>query len=183
MKFEDLIKERQSIRKYTSQPVEKDKLIQCVEAARLAPSAHNTQPWKFIIVDDVELKNNLAACTTDESKYYNKWTPLAPVIVVLTLEESNFTSRESRSVENKDWPLIDIGIAVEHFCLQATELDLSTCILGWFYEKPVKELLNIPEEKTVALMITVGYAPSNFIARAKKRKPIKEVMAFNTYSE
>ncbi|MEA3504828.1 MAG: nitroreductase family protein [Bacteroidota bacterium] len=179
--FLDLVKKRQSNRKYTEQPVEKEKLLQCVEAARLAPSAHNIQPWKFIVVDNMELKNRVAESACDENKSFNKFSSQAPVIVVVTLEQPCSTSRSGRSIEDKEWPLIDIGIAVEHFCLQASELGLSTCMIGWFYEKLVKELLDIPEGKDVALMISVGYAPDYFGVKEKRRKSTDEVLSYNGY--
>jgi len=85
------------------------------------------------------------------------------------------------SVKKRDWQLIDIGIAAEHFCLQAAEEGLGTCMLGWFDEKKVKEILNIPADKTVGLMISLGYAPDGYPLRVKIRKPLEKITNFNGY--
>jgi hypothetical protein len=83
-------------------------------------------------------------------------------------------------IKNRKYHLIDLGIAVEHFCLRATEEGLGTCILGWFDEKPVKRLLKIPFWKRLHLIITVGYPASDAI-REKAHKPLDEIRSFNTY--
>jgi len=75
---------------------------------------------------------------------------------------------------------MDIGMAVENFCLQATEEGLGSCILGWFDEKGVKQLLGIPKDKRVPLVITLGYA-SDQTARPKVRKPVEQVWSYNGY--
>lgn len=77
---------------------------------------------------------------------------------------------------------MDIGIAAEHFCLQATELGLGTCMLGWFDESGIKKLLQIPKNKSLALLITLGYPPEAYRQRQKIRKNFEEVVRFNGYS-
>jgi len=83
-------------------------------------------------------------------------------------------------IKDKQFKLIDIGITAEHLCLQAAEEGLGTCMLGWFDEKGVKNLLNIPSSKRVELIITLGYPESEKI-RLKKRKIIDEIMSYNKY--
>jgi nitroreductase len=176
----DLIHRRQSQRAYIERPVEKEKLLNCIEAARLAPSANNSQPWKFIIVDDPELKNTLAGLTTSGVIPMNHFTKQAPVHVAIVREKTNLTTSVGRVLKDKNYPLIDIGITTAHFCLQATAEGLSTCIIGWFDEKKAKELLKIPKNLRLELIVLVGYPPTTEI-RKKKRKETQEVLAYNQY--
>ncbi len=125
----ELIQKRQSVRSYETKPVEKEKIMRCLEAARLAPSACNAQPWKFIVVDDPKLKNQLADCTTTGILPMNHFTKQAPVHVVLVMEKPNITSKIGEVVRNKPFTFIDVGIASIQFCLQATEEGLGTCML------------------------------------------------------
>ena len=139
--FLEIARSRQSVRAYTDKPVEKDKIERCLEAARLAPSACNAQPWKFVVVDNTELKNKIADATNNRVLPLNHFTKQAPVHVVVVREKPNFTSKAGEMIRNKTYTLIDVGIATEHFCLQAASEGLGTCILGWFNEKRVKELI------------------------------------------
>jgi nitroreductase len=181
MKFLELITKRQSVRKYINKPIEKEKLIRCIEAARLAQSASNTQPWKFIVIDDPELKDKVAAETYDLIASFNKFVHQAPIIIAITLEKPSLINRIGGRIKKKEWKLIDIGIAAEHICLQATEEGLGSCMLGWYNEKKVKSLLNIPEKKSLALLISIGYFADDYKQREKIRKPMNEVCSFNTY--
>lgn len=175
----ELIKYRQSDRAYLSNPIEKDKLERILEAGRLAPSACNAQPWKFIIVDQQELKNKIADCTSSKILGMNHFTKQAPIHIVIVEEKANFTSNAGSLIKNKQFPLIDIGITAEHICLQAAAEGLGTCMLGWFDEPKVKKLLNIPKSKRVPLIITLGYSASE--TREKRRKDSKEIISYNGY--
>ncbi len=179
--FLELVKHRQSMRKYTETPVPREDILKCIEAARLAPSASNSQPWKFIIVDEPDLKDQIAKLTYDKVIKFNKFADKAPAIVVITLEKAKTITRLGRAIKKKEWPLIDIGIAAEHFCLQADQMGLGTCMIGWFYEKKAKELLHVPEERSIALMISVGYPPENYRIREKRRKTLEEITSYNSY--
>ena len=106
----------------------------------------------------------------------NKWVTDVPVIVAVVLEKMNLTARIGSVIKDKEYSLLDVGIAVEHFCLQATELGLGTCIIGWFDEKKVKKLLDIPKRR-VPLLISVGYPASEH--RKKVRKPLEEMSSWN----
>lgn len=134
MNFLDLVKKRQSVRKYLNKMVEKEKIERCLEAARLAPSASNSQPWEFIIVDDPKLKEAVAKETFDRIISFNRFSLQAPVLILLISERSGFFRKIAETIKDKPLSLIDIGIAAEHFCLQAAEEGLGTCILGWFKE-------------------------------------------------
>lgn len=179
--FIDLVKKRQSTRKYTDRPVPENAMKKCLEAARLAPSASNSQPWKFIVVDEPELKAAISSKTYDKVLRFNKFVDQAPVLLVITLEKEKAITRLGRAVKNKEWRLMDVGIAAEHFCLQAEELGLGTCMIGWFYEQEVKDLLGVPKDTSIALMISVGYPPEGYRTREKSRKSHEEIVRFNKY--
>lgn len=178
----DLIRKRQSIRKYdTERLVETDKIDRIVEAARLAPSACNAQPWHFIVVDEPELKNKVAEAASARVLGMNHFTKQAPVHILIIEEKVNFSSGIGGFIKDKNFAYVDIGIAAAHICLAAEAEGLGTCILGWFNESKMKKLLNIPETKRVLLDIVVGY-PAEEI-KPKKRKPIDEVVSYNTYKK
>ncbi len=177
MDFSELAKVRQSDRKYLDRPVEKEKIDQCLETARIAPSANNAQPWKFIVVDDPTLKEQVADCAA--SLGMNKFTHQAPVIVAVVLEKNNTMSAAASVLQNKEYRLLDLGIAVNQFCLQAADIGLGTCIIGWFNEKKVKALLGVDKKRRVPLLISLGYPDSP--TRPKTRKPLEKITGRNRY--
>ena len=181
MKFLELVNQRQSVRRYSSQPVERDKLDRCLEAARLSPSASNSQPWSFVVVDDPALKEQVARATYDRVLSFNRFVSNAPVLVVFVIEKPKLITRMGGFVKKLEYPLIDIGIAAEHFCLQAACEGLGTCMLGWFNAKTIKKLLQIPRTKTIGLVISLGYPPRDYRLRDKSRKKYEEVVSFNAY--
>lgn len=176
MKFQDLVNKRQSDRKYKDIPVDRNLILQCIEAARMAPSACNSQPWKFVVVDDKVMLGEMASAAAGMGM--NKFAYQCPVIIAVVLEKMNFTARIGSVIKDKEYSLLDVGIAVEHFCLQASELGLGTCILGWFDEKKVKKLLGIGG-KRVPLLITLGYPEGE--TRNKSRKTVDEICSWNKY--
>jgi nitroreductase len=181
MDFKELINKRQSVRKYLDEPVERGKIRKLIEAVQLAPSASNSQPWKLIIVDEPMLKDNVAKATFSSIITFNKFAVEAPVIAVLVIEKPGLITQIGERIKNREFPLIDIGIAAEHFCLQAAEMGLGTCMMGWFNEKKIKELLDIPKKKRIGLVISLGYAPDKYNLRKKIRKPVEEMSSFNSY--
>lgn len=178
--FLELVQLRRSVRGYAPRPVEPDKIERCLEASRLAPSACNAQPWTFIVVDETDLKNRLADTTADRWLPLNHWTKQAPVHVVIVVEPANITARIGAKVKKRDFSWMDVGIAAEHFCLQAAAQGLGTCMLGWFKEDRVRELLHIPASKRVGLIITLGY-PDEKRIRSKVRKPLDRMVRWNRY--
>jgi nitroreductase len=175
----DLLSRRQSDRRYLSTTVEKEKIERIVEAGRLAPSACNGQPWKFIIVDEPSLLLNVASSTESQVLNVNRFVKQAPLLIIIIREKSNFTSRAGDLVKNKDYSLIDIGIATASMVYQATAEGLGSCIIGWFEEKKIKELLAIPRSKKVELVLAIGYTDSKL--RNKTRKPPGDIISFNRY--
>ena len=175
--FKELIIKRQSSRKFKTEAVPAEAIDACIEAARLAPSACNSQPWKFIVVDDEALKRQVGEAAA--SMGMNKFCPFAPCIAAVVLEKPGVISAIGSVLKDKEYALMDIGIAAEHFCLQAAELGLGTCMVGWFDEKKVRQLLGIPKNKRIPLLITIGY-PDDAL-REKVRKTTEEMCSKNRY--
>lgn len=189
MSFYELVKQRYSCRKFLPLPVEEEKILQCIESARLAPSACNAQPWKFVIVNDVSLKERLVEAATQGVYRISKFIATAPVIIVVVADIPNFLSKVGSLLRDTKFYLIDIGIVCEHLVLQATELGLASCYVGWFSEKGVKKVLSIPKKYRVPLIICLGYSDfqskqTDVIHRHAKsdlRKELKEIVSFNKF--
>lgn len=177
MEFKDLVKIRQSDRKYLDKPIEREKIVQCLESARLSPSSNNSQPWKFIIIDEPELRKNI--CNETAGLGMNHFIHQAPIIIAIVLEKQNLLSSIGTVIQDKEYSLLDMGIAVNQFCLQASDLGLGTCIIGWFKENNIKKLLNVPAKLRLPLLISVGYTDNNI--RQKGRKKIEQMSNWNSY--
>ncbi|NLJ42808.1 MAG: NAD(P)H nitroreductase [Bacteroidales bacterium] len=175
----ELILRRQSDRKYSDRPVEEEKLERIIEAARMAPSACNAQPWKFVVVNDPEKLGRVAKAASAKVLGMNMFVEQAPVLIVIVRESPNFSSKAGGLIKSKDYSHIDIGIAAENICLQAAAEGLGSCILGWFDEKEVRSILGIPGSKRVELIISLGYSLSEY--RQKRRKPKEITVSFNKY--
>lgn len=177
MDFSELIQKRQSDRRYAPRPVAREHILKCLEAARLAPSACNSQPWKFIVVDEPEKLKEMSDAAVGLGM--NKFTMQVPVLVAVVQETMNLSAKAGALVKDKDYSMMDLGMAVEHFCLQAADLGLGTCIMGWFDEKRIKKLLGVPRGRRIQLIISLGYpdAPT----RDKIRKPLEDMSSWNKY--
>ncbi len=174
------MEKRQSVRSYSNIPVEAEKIERCLEAARLSPSACNSQPWTFIVVDEPELREKVAKATFSSAVTFNKFAVEAPVIIAVVTEKSDLVPQMGNFLKNQQYNLIDIGIAVENFVLQAAHDDLGTCIMGWFDENKIKELLNVPAKKRINIVISLGY-PTTKNIRKKTRKSLGEIARYNSY--
>lgn len=181
MDFKSLVVTRQSDRNYLDRPVEKEKLAQILECARLSPSACNAQPWHIIVVNDPELKNKIADATSDKILGMNHFAKQAPIHLVIVEERANLTSNFGSWVKRKHFPLIDIGIIASHLCLSASSFGLGSCMIGWFDESKVKEILGVPSSKRVQLIITMGYTALK--TRPKIRKSIDKIVSYNGYGK
>lgn len=163
--FLDLVKARYSVRSYTNQAIEKEKLDYIMECVRLAPSAVNFQPWKFYIVESDEAKNKLCQCYTRE------WFATAPIYIMACADH---TQSWKRRHEGKDHADVDISIAVEHLCLAATEQGLGTCWVCAFDAALCKSLFNLPEHIEPIALIPLGYPADE--AKEKSRKAMEEIV-------
>jgi len=188
MDFKELILERRSVRRYEQKPLDRQMLEILAEAVRLAPSACNQQPWCLVFVDDPELRQKVAEATCSRVVSFNRFAVGAPVLAVLCREKPRVLNRVAGVLKGIDWTLLDIGIAAEHLCLQAAELGLGTCMLGWFSEGRIKKLLGIPRGTGIGLVITIGW-PADTGAEdtghakpgIKRRKDIEDMRRYNQY--
>ncbi len=178
--FLDLAQCRQSDRAFdTTRAIEPEKMERILEAARLAPSACNAQPYRIIVVDEPELKNKVADTTSSRVLGMNHFTKQAPVHLVIVEENPNFTSGIGGIVKDKHFPYIDIGIVAAHITLAAADEGIGSCILGWFDEKKLRKLLDIPFRKRILLDIVLGYSTQPL--REKKRKESTKIIGHNKY--
>lgn len=176
--FLSLVNSRQSDRAYDAdRSVEPDKLERILEAGRLAPSACNAQPWRFVVITDKELAMRVGKAAAGLGM--NKFARQAPVHILIVEESANITSLLGGKVKNKHFPLIDIGIVAAHLTLAAESEGLGSCIIGWFDEKEIKRLTGIPDSKRLLLDIVIGYPVKE--KRKKIRKDKDKVISYNKY--
>lgn len=173
--FMDLMTHRQSCRNFNGECVEREKLEQLVEAFRLSPSACNAQPWKLIMATG-ETAKAVRECVQEAGR--NKFTDNCPAFAVIIEEHAVLKPAVAEKFHSQAFAQMDIGIATAHYCLAATDLGLSTCILGWMNEEKLKNALGIASEKRVRLVLATGYAADDEIIREKNRKPIAEIAEY-----
>ena len=164
MNFLELVKSRYSCRQYVDRVVEKEKLEYVMECVRLAPSAVNRQPWRFRVVEDVEVLRKLWRC------YNREWFKSARVCIVASVVHDEEWVRS----DGKRHGDIDVAIAVEHLCLAAAEQGLGTCWVCNFDAPLCKEILTMPENEEALVIIPVGYPDCE--PTEKKRKDMTEIV-------
>jgi len=170
MNIYQTIEKRRSVRVYKEDPVSEKILNKILEAGRLAPSAHNSQEYKFVVVKDAEKRKKLAEAADQ------KFVGRAPIIIIaLSLEPDHLLSSGVPAYA------LDLGIALDHMTLAAVEEGLATCWIGAFSQEKVKRVLNVPPELKVVALLPLGYpddAPS-----PKSRKSIEELVCYEEFSE
>ncbi|MFA8436213.1 MAG: nitroreductase family protein [Marinifilaceae bacterium] len=171
MKFNELIQKRYSVRSYSNKEVEEEKLIQVLEAGRLAPSAVNNQPWHFVVIRQKENRENFA------SIYHREWFREAPVYMVICGDHEKAWHRKA---DNKDHCDVDISIAVDHMTLQATELGLGTCWICNFDPNLCREYLKLPDHIEPIAILSLGYPATDSIPE-KKRKSLNEIVHWEKF--
>lgn len=173
MNFTDIAKNRQSCRNYDpNRSVEPEKLTAILEAARLAPSACNGQPYHITVC-----KGNLAkqVAKATQGMGMNKFADNAPVMLVISEMPYVKTAALGAKVKGNDYRSIDIGIVAAYLTSEATAQGLATCILGWLDDDKLRRLCGV--NGTVRLVITLGYAAESDPLRAKKRKGLEDLVS------
>jgi len=168
MDVSEAIRNRYSCRNYQDKPLEQDKLRAVLEAARLAPSAKNLQDWRFVVVTDRQTKKAVAAAANDQTFLERA----GAIIVACTV--SDHVMRCGQAVGP-----IDVAIALEHMCLQATDLGLATCWIGSFYPDKVKAIVGIPEDVTIVELLALGYPADS--PRHSRREPLDRIASFEKW--
>lgn len=175
MELETAIRERRSCRAYRPDPVPDNLIRECVEAARLAPSACNKQPWRFYAVSAPDLRKQLC----EEALLPGikmPWLEQAPVIMVLCMKKKLATHFLAPLLSGIHYEYIDLGIAGEHFVLAAEERGLGTCWVGWIKAARTKKILNLPFDVTPVSFLSVGYPAE--LRDHTGRLPLEEILTF-----
>lgn len=170
------IKNRRSVRSYQEREIPEEVLLRVLEAVRLAPSARNRQPWKFVIVQDKELIQEVAGASP---LYGNPQTFMAIAPIIIAGCATNTEHIMPNGVSS--YP-IDLAIALDHLTLQATKEGLGTCWIGAFDQNKVKALLGVPENMKIVCLMPLGY-PKTVTATKRSRKPLEDIICYNQYQE
>ena len=171
----ELCQRRQSCRDFSDKPVEHDKLARCVEAARLAPSGCNAQPWSFVVVENPEIVPEVAKCA--QQLGFNDYIAKARAFIVVLEEHAVLMPAIRCIMDSQYFAKGDLGAAVLTICLQAESMGLGSCILGIYDRERLCELLDIPRDKRFGGLIALGYPASDKV-RNKVRKPMEEIVRF-----
>jgi len=175
MSFIDIANNRQSCRAYdASRPVEEEKIMAVLEAARLAPSACNSQPYHFAVCRGEAAKKVAKACS---GMGMNKFSAEAPVMVVVSEMPYNRTAAIGAKLKANDYRSIDIGITTAYLTAEANAQGLGSCIMGWLDDGKIREICKL--EGAVRLVIALGYAKEGDPMRKKIRKDISELVSFH----
>lgn len=159
MQFMEVVKRRRSIRRYKKTPVPEDVLGEVLEAARLAPSAGNRQPWHFIVVKEEETKEQLGV---------SSWAAEAPIVIVGCVDTT---------VRSEPLCIVDLSIAFEHIVLAAANSGLGTCWIGRYVagsDEAIKRVLGIPEHVRAVAVTPLGYPDET--PEPKVRKTLSEIV-------
>ena len=169
MDFLELVKSRYACRSYEPRPIEQDKLLRVLEAARLAPSGSNRQPWKFVVVYDREVKRRLVHACANQT-----FIATAPVVIA----GCGLMPDRIMSCGVPGDP-VDVAIAMEHLSLAATAEGLASCWIGAFSQDEVREVLGVPPLVKVIELMTLGYPADRL--RVKPRKPLAEIISIDCW--
>ena len=171
MNFMEIAQTRQSCRAYDeTRAVEAEKIHAMLEAAQLAPSACNGQPYHFTVCRG-NAAQEVAKATTGLGM--NKFAAQAPVLIVVSEKPYVKSAAMGAKVKGNDYRSMDIGIAVAYLTAEATAQGLSTCFLGWLDDEKIRKICGL--DQPVRLVITVGYAKDEAV-RPKKRKELSELV-------
>ena len=169
MEFSELIQKRYSVRSYKPDPVEDAKLQQVLEAARLAPTAANRQPFQLIVIHTVGREAELKRI------YGQDWFVQPPLVVgICALPAGAWTRRDG-----KNYADVDVTIAMDHLILAAADLGLGTCWIGAFDPAAAREVLGLPDDVEPVAFTPLGYPADQ--PRSKKRKPLSELVRYERW--
>jgi nitroreductase len=171
--FDEIVSDRRSVRNYLERPVEHEKIVAMLEAARKAPSACNAQPWRYVVVQEPGLKKKVMDEGLGGVVVPNTWAKTAPCIIVACSNLSIFTHGLAERIQGVEYHLIDLGISLEHLVLKATELGLGTCYIGWFKGREIGKVLDLSSSWKVECLVTVGYPAA--IPGPTPRKSLEEI--------
>jgi nitroreductase len=173
--FLELASRRQSCRDFSERSVEREKLVKCAEAARLAPSACNSQPWRIIAVDTPEIVAQVAKCV--QQLGINDYFEKAKAFFVVLEEPAKLMPKLAVLIDGQTFAKGDLGGATLSLCLEAESQGLGTCVIGLYDRPKLRELLNVPAATNFFALVAVGYPASDHV-RNKQRKPLDQILSF-----
>ncbi|MCD4831100.1 MAG: nitroreductase family protein [Anaerohalosphaeraceae bacterium] len=168
MDIYEAIRHRYSCRAYANTPIEKEKLDRILTSAAAAPSAKNLRDWRFVVVTDTKIKEQLKVAANNQS-----FIAQAPVVIV-GCSNSDYVMRCGHGIS-----LIDLSIAMEHIALTATAEGLATCWIGSFYPEKVRAVLGIPETIEVVELMTIGTPTDE--EKHKALEPLENVVCYDKW--
>lgn len=163
------IKKRFSVRKFKDQKIEQEKMDEVLEAARMAPSARNIQPWKFVVITDAEKREKLTEVCKGQT-----FVSQAPATIAVCVNNLDY-----EMTCGFRGAVIDAAIAGEHIALQAAELGLGSCWIGAFHQDKLRQLIDLPAEYEAVALLPIGYPDTNKGNRNLKDK--QEVVSYNSF--
>ncbi len=182
--FMALVKKRRSLRRYDpTRGVSNESIRALIEAARLAPSAENSQPWRFVAVLDTEVKETLSRECFSGVFRPTRFASKAPVIIALCADRTRLLLRAGELFLRTALYQLDCGIAGEHIVLAAAALGLGTCWIGWFNKRKAKKILKVPPGLKVVALIAVGYPPKDLGPKEKVRKPFSAIASLDAWGK
>ena len=179
MELEQILRERRSIRRFLDKPVEREKINACLEAARLAPSACNSQPWHYIVIDDPAVKESFCKEVFGGAYKMSAWAAKAPVLVAVVSDRGNVISRLGGYLRRTEFYLVDQGISGEHFVLRAHDLGLGTCWIGWINSKKAAQFFKLPSGKKIEHLFALGYPAEKPAPRPRAK--LEEISSYNKF--
>lgn len=183
----EVMKWRRSVREFAPRKVEREKILQILEMARIAPSSSNRQAWHFVVVDEPALIEQIPKQVALGGTIAVTWLRNAPCVVVGCYTKA-LTHYAAELFDHKNY-LVDVSIAMTHICLAATALGIGSCFIGWFNTRKLKKLLALPGKYKIAVLLALGYPANESSDKGignvspRQRKKLHEVLSFNRYGK
>lgn len=175
--FLDLARSRRSVREYLDKPIARADLDRCLEAACLAPSAENQQPWRFTVVETADLRARCVEAATGGIYRPTRFIAGAPVLLAVSARRDLLTNRLGAALQGTQFWLFDVGLACQHFVLQAAELGIGSCYIGWFNYRKVARLLDLPWGEKLVCLVALGY-PARGTTTPHRRRALEETVRY-----
>jgi nitroreductase len=180
--FQQLLEVRQSVRRYAERPVSENDILSLVEAAKIAPSAENAQPCRFVAVSDPAAREELARACFSGIFAATHFAARAPLVMALCAERATVVEA-GKAIKDRAMYQLDCGIAGEHMVLRAAELGLGTCWIGWFNRRAARRALRVPFHVQVVCLIAVGYPAEGTQLRPRVRRPVSSILWKDRWGE
>jgi nitroreductase len=180
--FRRLVLSRTSVRRYEERDIPDADILSMMEAARRAPSAENAQPWRFVAVKSPTAREALSRACFSGVFSPTRFAARAPLLVALCAERTGLIEA-GKSIKDRAMYQLDCGMAGEHLVLQAAELGLGTCWIGWFNRRAARKALGVPWHVQVVALIAVGYPRADASPRKRPRNPLASMLWLDSWGK